>query len=79
MELTDLEILDHKIGNETTQQMSAISFLQFIAKKLNETPAHSAAVTELRLYVSSPPMARTIPDNEKVRLIRKLLSLGVTL
>lgn len=79
MDKTDNEVamLKLDLGGQTLAEMSAISFLQFVAKKLNGTVGGSAASAELRMLVSNPPMSRNIPDDEKIRIIRKLRTLNV--
>lgn len=76
MEMKDNEILDFKIGEKTVREVTAITFLGWIAGKLNGVAAYSAASEELRLAVAVPPYGQ-MPELEKVRLFRKLLSLGI--
>lgn len=79
MDKTDneVELLKLDIGGQKLAEMTAISFLQYVAKKLNNTTMNTATSAELRMMVSNPPMGRTMPDDEKIRIIRKLKSLNV--
>jgi hypothetical protein len=79
MEISDKDILDTRIGETSIKDMTALHFLGWVASKMNGVPAYSAANQELSLAVSAPPLGRLFPDNEKVRLVRKLLSIGVTI
>lgn len=65
------------LGGQTVASMSALSFLQYVAKKLNDTTGGSAVASELRMLISNPPMGRVMPDDEKIRIIRKLRLLNV--
>lgn len=77
-ESTDKELLDFKLGTTSIREIGSISFLGFIANKLNGLPTYKAATQELLALVSSPPIGK-LPEGEKVRILRKLLELDVTL
>ena len=79
MDITDKEILDSVVGGQSIKEMTAITFFAFLADKMNGLSTYTAANQELSLAIQNPPMTRFYPEIEKVRLIRKLLSLGVTL
>lgn len=75
---SDKEILDYKIDeNITIRDISAMTFLAWLAGKLNGVQAYSAAAQELRMAVSGSVYG-TMPELEKVRLVRKLLTLDVS-
>lgn len=73
----ELDILDMNVGGTTLRDMSAMTFYQWMVKKLNEVPAYSADVVELTMLISSPPMSKTVPNDEKIRIIKKLQRIGV--
>lgn len=77
-EWLDKEILDFKLGNQTIREVGSITFLAFVADKINGLPTYRAATQELIGLVSSPPIGK-LPEGEKVRIIRKLLELDVTI
>lgn len=72
---TDKEILDSTIGGVVMRDMSAITFLHYIAGKLNGVKTYTAANQELVMLVANPPMGRIMPEEEKCRLFRKLQSI----
>ena len=75
----DKEYLDMVIGGQVVRDMSSITFIGVIAGKLNGVKTYTAANQELSLMVSNPPMGYRMPDDEKIRIIKKLESIGVTL
>jgi hypothetical protein len=75
---TDKEILDFPMGGTTVRDLGSLSFLGFIANKLNGVPVYRAATQELLGLVSNPPIGR-LPEGERVRIIRKLLEIVETI
>jgi hypothetical protein len=75
---TSKDILDFKIANTTVREIVGMSFMAWILNKINGAPVYKAATQELLALSKNPPMGR-IPDEEKVRLVRKLLELDITL
>lgn len=73
---SDKEILDTNIGGQIIRNMSAITFIGWLAGKLNGLPAYKAATVELTALVSSPPLG-SMPEGEKIKVVRKLLELDV--
>lgn len=73
----EIDILNLNIGGMTLREMGTMVFLQWLAKKLNNLRAYSADVVELTTLISSPPMSRMFPEDEKIRIIKKLQKLGV--
>lgn len=78
-EITDAQILDLVLGGQTLREMTAITFLGCIANKLNGVPTYRADTQELLMAVSHAPSSRFMPDDEKVRLARKILALNISL
>lgn len=76
-ELLDKEILDVKVGETTIREMGAIAFCHWITKKLDGTPTYRAATQELLMFASHPPMVRFLPEDEKIRYVRKLQALDI--
>ena len=75
---TDKEILDTSIGGQILRDMSGISFTGWVAGKINGLPAYKASVVELTALVKSPPLGR-LPEEEKIKIVRKLIELEVPL
>lgn len=75
--LEDKDILAIKVGDQTVQELSALSFLHWVSKKINGVPAYSGANQELVLAVSHPPLSSNMPDTEKIRLVRKMISINI--
>ena len=73
------DILDTVAGGIPIRDMSAITFVNWVSSKIDGMPAYKAATTELAALVAQPPMSRIMPDEEKCRIVRRLLELGVTL
>lgn len=78
-ELLDKEILDLVIGGMTVREMGAMSFLQWLSKKIDGVAAYRADTQEILMAVSHPPMSSSFPDSEKIRLIRKLIALNIAI
>jgi hypothetical protein len=78
-DMTDKEILDTVTGGQTIKEMTAITFFAWLADKMNGLSTYTAANQELSLAILNPPMSRVYPELEKIRLVRKLLDLGVTI
>ena len=75
----ELDMLEWNMGGMKIKEASAMSFLQWVAKKISGVPAYKPAAVELSALVSSPPMARTMPDTAKIDIIKKMLSLDIKL
>jgi len=69
---TDKEMLDSVLGGVVVRDMSAITFLHYIAAKLNGVKTYSAANQELIQLIANPPLSRFMPEEEKCRILRKL-------
>jgi hypothetical protein len=76
--MTDKEILDTNIGGITIRDITGLSFYSWVANKLDGAPTYKAATQELLALVRSAPMG-TVPEEEKLRVCRKLLEIGITL
>ena len=75
---SDKEILDHpldKAGN-LIRNVGGISFTAYLAKKLDGAKTYSAATQELLALVRTPPLGRML-EGEKIKAIRKLISMGI--
>ncbi len=79
MEPHDKDILDFKVGDTTIRDMTALTFLQWISKKIDGYPSYKGAIVELSLAISNPPIMQKMEDNGKITLVRKMLSAGITL
>lgn len=77
-ESTNKDILDHPLGGTIIRDLGSMSFMAWVANKIDGAPAYKAATQELLGLVKNAPMGR-MPDEEKVRIVRKLLELGISL
>lgn len=77
--MTDKEILDMELGGQKVRDMTSTAFIGYIAGKIDGAPAYRASTVELTALVASPPISRAMPDEEKVRNIRRLLDIGIAL
>ena len=75
---SDKEILDFVVAGMTIRELGAMTFMAWILNKVSGAPTYRAATQELIGLASNPPIGK-IPDEEKVRIVRKLLSLDITL
>lgn len=75
--MTNKEILENKIGDTTIQEMSTLTFLGWITKKINGVERKSSVINELTMLISNPPLSRKMPDDEKVKIVNKLIGLNV--
>lgn len=76
--MTDLEIVNLVIGGMALKDMSSITFLGWVAKKINNQEQHSPTMSELAMLVAHPPMGKMSIEN-KIEIIRKLEKLGITI
>ena len=77
-ESSDKEILDFKIGEIAVREIGAMSFMGWVANKLNGVDTYKAATQELLMLVSSPPLGK-LPEGEKIRIVKKLLEIKESL
>ena len=78
-EYSDKELLDTELGGITLRDMGAMTFMGWLANRLNGAQTYRAETQELLAAVSAPPMGRVIGDGEKIRLVRKLLAINIPL
>ena len=74
----DFELINLEIGGIAIKDMTAITFLGWVARQLNGIEGASPARNELVLLVSRPPLGQ-LPLEEKVAIIRKLEKLGIVI
>ena len=77
-ESKDKEILDFEMCGTTIRLIGSMSFMAWVANKLNGVPAYKAATQELLGLVKNAPIGR-MPEEEKIRIVRKLLELDLQL
>lgn len=76
--LSEIDILETDLGGQKIKDMSSISFIGWLANKLNGVERYGKA-HELITLVSSPPMMNRMPDEEKIRIVRKLIELNIVI
>ena len=74
----DFELTNLEIGGMLIKEMTAITFLGWVASKLNGIETASPAKSELIMLVSHPPYGQ-LPIEEKVAIIRKLEKIGIVI
>jgi len=72
------EILDYPLGGTTIRDVGSMTFMAWIANKLNGAPTYKASTQELLAMVRNAPMGKMV-DEEKVRIVKKLLDVIETL
>ncbi len=73
----EIDILAMNIGGMTLREASSITFMQWIAKKLNGINAYSAASVELQGLISGPPMSRNMSEDRKIEIIGIMRKAGI--
>ena len=74
-----MEMLNYDIGGGTlVKNATAITFIGWVAKKMNNVASGSPMMNELTMLVTAPVMGK-LSDTEKVRILKKLEAIGVTL
>ena len=74
--MTDLELSKIKIGDIAIEEMTSITFLGWVSKKINGLQRYTPAMNELSLMISRPPLGKMSIEN-KIEVIRKLEKLGI--
>lgn len=77
--MTDYEILHYEIYPGTSlKEVSTITFIGWIAKKINNLPQNLPGVSEVARLITNPPMGK-MTETSKIDTIRKLEKMGVEL
>ena len=77
-QLSELDILNLNMGGQRVKDMTCISFLSWLAGKLNNVEKYGE-LHDLVVLVSNPPLGNRLPDDDKIRIIRRLLASGIKL
>lgn len=72
----DFNILDKNIGGITLREMSAITFTQWVMKKIDGLSYNNPKVREISA-LNSTVFSRTLPDEKKLEIVNKLKDLGI--
>ena len=74
--MTDKEILDYCVdqSGNTVRNLGSISYMAWVAKKLDGAPTYRAATQELMALIRTPSLG-VMPEEEKLKVFRKLLEL----
>ena len=76
-EINEYQILQLDIGRQKLKDMSAFSFLQWMALKINGVKAFSSNAVELTQLTQVPPMSKNMPDDRKIDIIKKMIAIGI--
>ena len=76
--LTDIEILEWNAGGQFIKDMTALSFIGWVAGKLNGQTINPI-IQELRMVVSAPPMTGRLSAESKIATVRKMIEAGIVL
>ena len=71
--MNEIEILNSVVGGRKIKEMGAMEFFQWLARKLNGIENPSSEIVALNALIVSPPMSRLYPDEEKIKIIQKLI------
>ena len=74
--MTDYEVIKCTLGGQLLETMSTITFLGWMAGKLNGLQTTVPGLSELALMVKNPPMGK-LSIETKIEVIRKLEVLGI--
>lgn len=74
--MTDFEVINLVLGGVPLKDMSSITFLGWVAGKINGQVTNSPTLSELGMMVVHPPMGKMSIEN-KIEIIRKLEKLGI--
>lgn len=78
--MTDIEILETVVGGIMIKDMTALTFLGYLSRKVNGLQINNnPKLNELRMAVANPPVMPRLADESKLKYARNLLALGVTL
>ena len=78
--LTDIQILELVLGGVMLKDMSALTFFGWLAGKLNNVQiTNDPRLNELRMAVASPPMMPRIADETKIKYVRNLIALNISI
>lgn len=78
--LTDIQILELNLGGVLLKDMSALTFFGWLAGKMNGvTITNNPRLAELRMAIANPPMMPRVADETKIKYVRNLIALGITL
>lgn len=74
--MNEIEILNKVLGGIAIKDMTGLTFLQWVAKKLNGLSAYNKDTVELTAQVQFPPYGK-MSDQQKIDIIRKLEKLNI--
>lgn len=79
-QLSDIQILELNLGGVLLKDMTALTFFGWLAGKLNNVAiTNDAKLNELRMAIASPPLMPRVADETKIKYVRNLIALGITL
>jgi hypothetical protein len=73
---TDFEVTQLVIGGMPLKDMSSLTFLGWVAGKINNQETNSPTLSELGMMVVHPPFGKMSIEN-KLEVIRKLEKLNI--
>lgn len=76
--MTEYEILHYEIHGTPLKDLSTITFIGWIATKINNQPSNIPGVSEVARLITNPPMGK-MSETMKIDIIRKLEKMGVQL
>lgn len=80
MEMTDIQILELNLGGVILKDMTALTFFGWLAKKLNGVAiTNDPNLAELRVAIANPPIMPRVADETKIRYVRKLIAVGISI
>lgn len=76
--MNEHETLDREVGGMKLRDMTAITFIAILAKRLNGINTYNSDAQALLGYVSNPPLGK-MSDDTKIEIINRLEKLGLTI
>lgn len=77
-DVSDKDILDYDLGGVTIRDCGSMSFIGWMANRLNGVKTYTAATQELLALVRMPPIGK-MSEVEKIKTVRKMLLLDISL
>ena len=74
--MNDYNLLQFKIAGQSLEETSTMTFLGWVAGKINGQVSNSPTLSELGAMIVHPPMGR-LGIETKVDVIRKMEKLGI--
>jgi hypothetical protein len=72
-------ILDTTFGGLKFRDMTAITFKQYILKKIDGRKTYDPKIMELSAFCNSMTFSTSMPEDQKLSLLMKIKEMGITI